>query len=150
VGDFDGLHPSRPRLGVGPHGLVCGWVGGRPLAEPSLTVVDELGRRQGMGIDPDDDTSYLLLPPRLVPMWSASWPVLPGAGRPLLEPRAATAPAGHRPKVRRTDGTGGRPEESVPPGTWTESGHTPPLPKVSSSPAPRWTTHRPRPVIEYS
>ena len=40
--------------------------------------------------------SILLLPPVLVPMWSARWAVLLRAGQSLLEPRLVTAPDGQQ------------------------------------------------------
>jgi hypothetical protein len=53
------------------------------------------GRRQLVGIDPDEDLSpYASTRLTLVPMWTARWAVLIGAGQSLLAPRLVTAPDG--------------------------------------------------------
>ncbi len=98
VGALDRPYPRRPCLGVGPHCRVAGPVGGEPpRAELPFAVVDDLDRRrQLVGIDPDDDTLHVLLPPELLPMWTARWAVLLRAEQSLLEPRLVTAPGGQQ------------------------------------------------------
>ncbi len=48
------------------------------------------GGRQLVGIDPNDHVVHVLLPPVLVPMWTARWALLLRTGQSLLEPRLAT------------------------------------------------------------
>jgi len=81
TGAVGALHcpdPLRPGLGVGSHRGVAGLIGGEPTrAQPLLVVIDDLdGGRQLVGIDPDDDVFHVLLPPVLIPMWTARWAVL--------------------------------------------------------------------------
>jgi len=60
-----------------------------------LVLVDDLDRRgQLVGIDPDDDLFHALLPPVLVPMWTARRALLLRAGQSPLEPRLVTEPDG--------------------------------------------------------
>jgi hypothetical protein len=82
-----------PGLRVGSHRLVAGSVGGEPArAEQLLAIVDDLdGGRELVGIDPDDDLLLVLLPPALVPMWTARRALLLRAGQSLLEPHLASS-----------------------------------------------------------
>ena len=93
---LDRPDPVRPGLRVLPHRGVAGPVGGEPTRpEQLLVLVDDLDRgRQLVGIDPDDDLLHVLLPPVLVPMWTARWALLLRAGQSLLEPRLVTVTGG--------------------------------------------------------
>jgi hypothetical protein len=68
--------PIRPGLRVRAHRREGGPVSSEPTRpEQQLALVDDLdGGRQLVGIDPDDDVLallHVLLPPMLVPVWTA-------------------------------------------------------------------------------
>lgn len=76
----------------------------------------------------------MLLLPVLVPKGRRGGQCYYEQGSPFLSHASSRCPTGCRPKVSHTQTRVGSPKESVPPRTWTESGQTPILRKVSSSP----------------
>ena len=103
----------RPRAVAGP---TAGPVGGEPTgAEQLLVVVNDLdGRRQFVGIDPDDHAchdAFLAL--------NCRWERRGGQcyyeqGSPLLSHASSRCPAGRRPKESHTRPSGGQPHGEPP------------------------------------
>src|SRR5680860_107007 len=118
VGPFDCPDPIGPGLRMGSHRCVASLVGGEPAsAEHRLLLVNDLDRgRQLVGINPDDDLFHVLLPPVLVPKWTARWALLLRAGQSLLEPRLVTVPVGHRTESEPHPHAGGQPKRERPAG----------------------------------
>jgi hypothetical protein len=118
VAALDRPDPVGPRLGVLAHCGGAGPVGCEPpRPKQLLAIVDDLdGGRQLVGIDPDDDTLHVLLPPVLVAKWTARWALLLRAGQSLLEPRLVTVADGTQTDSEPHPRKGWQPHDELPTG----------------------------------
>jgi len=128
VSALDRPRSFGPVLYVGQHCRVAGPVGAEPTrTQQLLAFLDDLDcHRQLVGIDPDDDPFPVLLPPVLVPIWTARWALLLRAGQTLLEPRLVTAPDGVQTESEPHPHAGGQPRRERPAGyldrVWPDTG----------------------------
>jgi hypothetical protein len=135
VAALDRPGPLGPGRHVSTRRGIAGLVGAEPPArQQPFSVVDDLdGRRQLVGIDPDEHPRHRQTPRLIGPAVGAGRALLLRAGQSLREPRPPRWTVGRRPEESHTRHGWAAAMESNPPTTWTECGRTPALPESSNS-----------------